>query len=445
MLSYKEHIKQTINLAYPVMIGQLGIISMGVVDSMFVGRIGSAPLAASALGNGFFVLIMVIGLGVSYAVSPLVSISAGAGKHDQFKNLFQQSYIINFLLSIFLMTLTYFASDLLFLLNQPPEVAKYAAGYTKIIGISLVPLMVFQTHKQFIEGFFVMKPAMVIVIAANFINAFAGWLFVYGNLGFPRWELNGAGIATLCSRIFMMAAMIFYCRRNEYFVKYKVNMKKLKPDFNLIKKILSLGLPSGMQYFFEVCAFTFAAVIVGWLGEKQLASHQIVLNLSSIAYMAILGISSSAAIRVGSFVGQKDTGETRKAGFVALQLAFMFMFIVGCIYILFSKNLPELYIKDAAVIAITSKLIWISAFSQLFDGTQAVGVGILRGITDVKIPTIITFIAYWVVALPTAYILSFPAGMGVTGVWLGLMAGLTFSATMLSTRFYIRSKRTIEL
>lgn len=445
MYSIKEHIKQTFKLAYPVMIGQLGIIAMGVVDSLYVGRIGAVPLAASALGNGMFILIMVVGLGVSYAVSPLVSIAAGAGKNENFRNLFQQSFIVNLLLSIFLMLITYFASDILFLLNQPPAVAAYAAGYTKILGISLIPFMVFQTYKQFIEGFFVMKPAMVIVITANVINAFAGWLFIYGNWGFPKGELNGAGIATLCSRCFMMCAMIFYSSRNKYFKEYDVNFKKLTIDIVLIKKILSLGLPSGIQYFFEVCAFTFAAVIVGWYGEKQLAAHQIVLNLSSITYMAILGISSSAAIRVGSFVGKKDIEQTRRAGLVALAMAALLMAFSGAVFISLRNFLPHLYIKNPDVISIASNLLMIAAFSQMFDGAQAVGIGILRGITDVKIPTLITFVAYWLIALPVAYILSTYAKLQVAGVWLGLMTGLVFASVMLGARFIRRSKKVIEI
>lgn len=444
MLTIKQHIKETVSLAYPVMIGQLGIIAMGVVDSLYVGRIGAAPLAASALGNGIFILIMVIGIGVSYAVSPLVSIASGAGKNEDFRNIFHQSFIVNFILSVILAVLTYFASGILFLLNQPAAVVGYAAGYTKILGISLIPFMVFQTYKQFIEGFFLTKPAMIIVISANVINAFAGWLFIYGNWGFPKGELNGAGIATLCSRIFMMAAMILYCRRSVYFKKYDISFKNLHPDFKLIKKILSLGLPSGMQYFFEVCAFTSAAVIVGWFGEKQLAAHQIVLNLSSISYMAILGISAASAIRVGSFVGKGDIAGTRKAGFVSLILAASLMAVSGSVLIMFKNYLPNLYIHNQEVISIASRLIVIVAILQVFDGTQSVGIGILRGITDVKIPTVITFIAYWLIALPSAFILSTVANLKVEGVWLGLMAGLFFAAAMLTGRFYKRSKKLIE-
>lgn len=443
MLSIKEHIKQTVSLAVPVMIGQLGYIAMGVVDSLLVGRVGPVPLAASALGNGLFILILVVGLGVSYAVSPLVSISAGANKTDEFRKIFQQSFIVNVILSFALFLVSFFSANILFYLNQPPEVAKYAVQYTRILSISIVPLMIFQTYKQFIEGFSLMKPAMIIILMANIVNACIGWILIYGNFGMPRLELNGAGTATLCSRIFMMTVLIFYVANRSDFKKMGIDLKSIKPDFRLIKKILALGLPSGLQYFFEVGSFTAAAIIVGWLGTNALASHQIALNLASITYMAILGISSSSAIRVGGYVGKNDISGTRKAGFVSLALAASLMAVSGLIFILFKDSLPLLYIKNAEVIKITSKLILIAAFFQVFDGTQAVGLGVLRGITDVKIPTVITFIAYWIIALPLAYLFSFPLHMGIEGVWIGISSGLIFSAIMLTFRFHIRSKKTI--
>jgi multidrug resistance protein, MATE family len=440
MLSIKDHIKQTISLALPVVIGQLGYIIMGVVDSVYVGRIGAAPLAASALGNGLFFLILVVGLGVSYAISPIVAILVGGGKTSEYRNIFHQSFIVNLVIGFILMVLTFLFSGILYHLGQPIEVTQYAVSYTRILGISIIPVMVFQTYKQFIEGFSIMKPAMYITLFANIINALMGLVMIYGNLGMPRLELSGAGIATFSSRIFMMIAMIVYVVKNEKFRAFEINLKNMKLDFKQMKKLLSLGLPSGMQYFFEVGAFTAAAVIVGWLGTYQLAAHQIALNLASITYMTMVGISSAAAIRVGNFVGKKDIMGTRKAGFVALGLAFSIMSVCGVCFVLLKNVLPALYIDDSAVIKITADLLLIVAFFEIFDGTQAVALGVLRGITDVKLPTIITFVAYWVVALPLGYLLGFPLGFGVQGVWIGLSVGLIVSATMLTLRFILRSK-----
>jgi MATE family, multidrug efflux pump len=213
----------------------------------------------------------------------------------------------------------------------------------------------------------------------------------------------------------------------------------------VIKKILSLGLPSGIQYFFEVGAFSFAVVMVGWLGTKQQAAHQIAINLASISFMAVLGISVAGSIRVGNAVGMRDISETRRAGFTASLLGASVMLVSGLIFILFRNFLPTLYINDQEVISYASSLLIIAALFQLSDGTQAVGIGILRGLTDVKIPTAITFIAYWIVGLPVGYLLGFTFGLNVQGIWIGLLLGLTTSAILLTLRFNSRSKHLVNV
>jgi MATE family, multidrug efflux pump len=213
----------------------------------------------------------------------------------------------------------------------------------------------------------------------------------------------------------------------------------------VIKKILSIGLPSGLQYFFEVGAFSFAVIMIGWLGTNPLAAHQIAINLASITFMVVLGISAAGGIRVGNAVGKKDIIEVRKAGFTAVISGASVMFFCGIIFICLNRFLPTLYIDDEAVIKIASSLIIIAAIFQVSDGTQGVGIGVLRGLTDVKIPTLITFIAYWIIALPVGYLLGFIFHLGVQGVWIGLLLGLTASATMLTIRFNIKSRQLVEL
>jgi len=213
----------------------------------------------------------------------------------------------------------------------------------------------------------------------------------------------------------------------------------------LIKKILSVGLPSGIQYFFEVGAFVSAAYIVGWLGTEQLAAHTIALNISAISYMVTLGLSSAGAIRVGYEVGRKDVVETRKAGFSALIMAVLFMSVSAVILILFRDQLVNIFTTESVVIAVATDLLIVAAFFQIFDGSQAVGIGICRGLTDVTVPTYITFFAYWIVGLPIGYVLGFWANMGVIGVWIGLSLGLITSAVLLNTRFTFKSKNIIAV
>lgn len=444
-MEYKEHVKLTLQLSYPVIIGQLGFIMMGVVDSLMVGTLGSAPLAAAALGNSITLLIFIVGIGVSFAVTPLVAISVGANKYSDCGIFFRQSLLVNLTFGFVLMAVTLICSELLIYLDQPAEVLAPAKSYTRILGLGALPVMLFQTYKQFIEGLSVMKPAMVITILANIINAFTNWTLIFGNLGFPALGLDGAGWATFTSRSFMAISLMLYVMNKKFFKQYDVTFHFKNINLPVIKKILSLGLPSGIQYFFEIGAFSFAVIMIGWLGTEQLAAHQIAINLASISFMVVLGLSIAGGIRVGNAVGEKNVTRVRRAGFTSIFLSLCVMAVSGLIFIVLRNYLPTLYINDEAVISIASSLLIIAALFQLSDGVQAVGIGILRGLTDVKIPTAITFVAYWIVGLPIGYFLAFELGWDVQGVWIGLLAGLTTSAILLTLRFNMKSKHIINI
>lgn len=445
MQSVSVHIKKTLSLAYPVMIGQLGFMMMGVVDSVMVGRVGAAPLAAASLGNSLTLLIFIIGLGTSFAVTPLVAISVGANKFEECGIYFRQSLIVNLSFSVILLAVTFLCADLIVYFNQPPDVVVLATSYTKILGLSVIPTLFFHTYKQFIEGLSIMRPAMIVTLAANIINFIGNWIFIYGNLGFPAYGLDGAGWSTFFSRVFMGVMLMIYVMRTDYYKQFDVSFHFKKINIAIIKRILSIGLPSGFQYFFEVGAFSFAVIMVGWLGTKPLAAHQIAINLASISFMVVLGISSAGGIRVGNAVGQKNILETRKAGFTAILLGAGIMCTSGITFIVLRRFLPSLYIDDKTVISIASSLLIIAALFQISDGVQAVGIGVLRGLTDVKVPTFITFTAYWIIGLPVAYLLGFILHLGVQGVWIGLLTGLTASAIMLTFRFNKRSSTEINL
>ena len=445
MKTFKKHIFQTLELAYPVIIGQLGFIMMGVVDSLMVGKLGSTFLAAASLGNSLTFIIFIVGIGISMAVTPLVAISVGARKFEECGIYFRQSLLVNLIIGFLMMLVVYFLADFITIFGQKKDVVPLAISYTKILSFGAIPLMIFQTYRQFIEGLSIMRPAMIVVIAANLINALVNWLLIFGKLGFPELQLDGAGWATFSSRVFMWLALMIFVMNVKYFKQYDVSFHFKNINFPVIKRILSIGLPSGFQYFFEVGAFSFAVIMVGWLGSKELAAHQIAINLASISFMAALGISAAGSIRVGNEVGRKDISETRKAGFTAIFLGASMMFCAGIIFIIFRNLLPTFYINEKDVIEIASTLIVIAALFQLSDGTQAVGIGILRGLTDVKIPTAITFIAYWIVGLPVGYLFGFILGYGVQGVWIGLLFGLTTSGILLTLRFNAKSKHIITV
>ena len=441
----KKEIISTLSLAYPVMIGQLGIMMMGVVDSIMVGRLGPVPLAAASLGNSLIFVILIIGLGSSNVVSPLVAILVGGKRYSECGVYFRQSLIVNVALSVVMIGVMFFGMNYLHYLNQPPEVTELAITYMSIVALSAFPLMIFQTYKQFIEGLSVMKPAMIISLLANIINAFANWVLIFGKWGFPELGLAGAAWATFSSRVFMAVVIMIYVMRNKKYNAYDVSFHFRGVNIPVIKKIISLGLPSGFQNFFEVGAFSFAVIMIGWIGANELAAHQIAINLASISFMIVLGISQAASIRVGNAMGEQNIANVRKAGFTAIALGASVMSLSGLLFILFNNFLPTLYINDKEVISIASRLIIIAALFQLSDGTQAVGIGVLRGLTDIKGPTLITFVAYWVVSLPVGYLLGFTFNLGVDGIWIGLLIGLTVSAIFLTLRFNYKSRHLIRI
>ncbi len=441
----KLEFKATIRLALPVMIGQVGHMMMGVVDSIMVGQVGAAPLAAAAIGHGLFILILIFGIGVSMAMSPLVAMFVGSGMQERTGTIFRHGFLVNTILGLILSIGGYYFAQILYYLDQPDEVTYRAIQYMQILSLSIIPVMIFQTYRQFIEGLSIMKPAMVVTILANFINIFVNWILIFGNLGAPALGLAGAGWATFTTRTLMAISLALY-------VSYAVRFKPSNPnlhfktvDFKIIRNILKIGVPSGIQYFFEVGAFAGSAVIIGWLGTTPLAAHQIALNLAAISFMFALGISSAASIRVGIAVGRQDIRGVRMAGFSAIILAGLVMGIFGIIFVSFRYFLPALYIDDPAVIDVAASLLIIAALFQLSDGTQAVGIGALRGIADTRIPMFITFFAYWVIGLPGGYFLGFTLQLGVQGIWIALLSALTASAILLTIRFNLKSKHQVRL
>lgn len=443
MNSYKNHIRETVKLAIPVSIGQLGQIMFGVVDSLMVGRVGAEPLAASALVNGLFFLIMVLGIGLSMAVTPLVAIAKGGNRHKECGIILRQSLLVNFVFAIILNAAIYFMAETIPLLGQTPEVTRLAISYMHIISFSVLPFMLFQTYRQFVEGLSDTKPPMYAALTSNVVNAIANYALIFGNFGFPALGLDGAGFATVTTRSFMAAFLIYYVIKSERYKQYDPSLKFKRIDKLIIKKIISIGLPSGFQYTFEVGAFAFAAVMVGWISATAQAAHQIAINLASISYMIVLGISSAGMIRVGGKLGEKDYIGMKRAGVAALILAVLFMFATGVLFVALRYFLPTLYIDDIVVIQIAASLLLITAIFQIADGIQAVGLGILRGLTDVKAPLYIAVFAYWVISLPAAYLLGFSFGYGVIGIWIGLLAGLFSAALLLSIRFIIKSNHYI--
>jgi MATE family multidrug resistance protein len=443
-MAVREQVKTTFLLAYPVMLSQLGQVAVGMADSMMVGRLGALQLAASSLANSIFFVILMFGIGISMGLTPLVSKSFGKGKTHQISRLFSNSLLINFSTSLVLFGIVLLFSQNLSILNQPKEVEVLALPFLLIITASLLPLMVFQTFKQLVEGLSQTKQAMFITITANLVNVFLNWLLIWGNLGFPELGFLGAAWATLISRILMMLLMGTYVLYSKRYKDFSLRILGFKPKWTLCKRILKIGIPTGFQFIFEVSAFSAAAIMMGWIGVNALAGHQIALNLASISYMMATGLATAGMIRVSHYIGKEDFKGMREAGMVAFGMVATFMFVCALLFFLFRFLLPTLYIDDPQVISLAASLLVLAGLFQLSDGIQVVGLGVLRGLEDVKVPTIVTFLAYWGLGLPLGYLLAFKLGFAEKGIWIGLLIGLTLTAGMLLYRFNRLSKKKIN-
>ena len=414
------------------MISQLGHITVGVFDSLMIGKVSVSQLAAVSLATSIFSFILLFCIGLSYGITPLISSSDRGKKYVS--SILYNGMLVNVISCILLVSFVILTKHLLSYLGQDEEVLFHTYSYLDIICISLIPLILFQTFKQFIEGLGFTKPSMYISVISNVINVVLNAVLIFGLFGFPRLEIIGAAYATLISRVIMFLLILIYCLNDRRFSKYILKTKFLV-NLNHIKDIFRIGFASGLQYIFEVGAFSVATVMTGSIGAIHLAAHQIALNLASISYMIASGIGSASMISLSYYDGKRNFEDMRRSGFASFLLVFILMIVSALVFIIFRNYLPVLYVDDSSVINIASTLLIIAGLFQISDGIQAVGLGILRGIRDIKKPTVVTFISYWIISIPLSYFLGIEYGYGVYGIWIGLSVGLTLAAIFHVTRF----------
>ncbi|NIG53047.1 MATE family efflux transporter [Chitinophaga sp. Cy-1792] len=438
---YSSYYKDNFNLAYPVVISQLGHTLVALSDSLIIGHTGKVPLAAVSLGNGLFSIFMVTGIGMSYGLTPLIAQENGRGNRSQIGHLLSNSLVINMTVGVLLSILIYFGSAHLDLLKQEADVVEQARPFLRYLGFSFIPLMLFLTFKQFCEGLGFTRQAMNISIIGNIINIIIGISLVYGLFGLPRMGVVGVGIATFTDRLLMGVTMTIYALRSPRFKAYLQNFNFENIKAATLKKILGIGTPVALQYIFEVSAFSGAAVMVGWMGAAELAAHQIALSLAAMTYMMASGISAAAGIKSGNNFGRRDFKSLRMSAIASYHMVLVLMGTTALLFMFGNHLLPQLYIQDNQVVSIAARLLIIAAFFQLFDGTQVVGLGVLRGLGDVRIPTVITLLAYWVLGIPLGYFLGITLGFGVEGVWWALLLGLLVASVLLFVRFHTKTKK----
>ncbi|MEQ6123820.1 MATE family efflux transporter [Pseudotenacibaculum sp. MALMAid0570] len=442
--NYTKEFKYNWKLAAPVMLGMLGHTFVSFVDNIMVGQLGTAELAAVSLGNSFMFIAMSLGIGFSTAITPLTAEADSAQNGAQAKSVFKNGLVLCFLLGSFLFLGVYFAKPLLYFMKQPEEVVVLAEPYLDLVAFSLIPLIVFQAFKQFSDGLSMTRYPMYATLLANIVNIGLNYVLIFGHFGFPKLGIIGAAYGTLASRFIMVAYVWILLLKKEKSKAFVSNLKVFVLDKLMIRKIISLGTPSSMQMFFEVAIFTAAIWLSGLLGKNPQAANQIALNLSSMTFMIAMGLSVASMIRVGNQKGLQNFRELRRIAFSIFLLGFILAVFFGLIFLIFRHQLPKLYVdlNDAAnfadnieVISIATQLLLAAAIFQISDSIQVMVLGALRGLQDVKIPTLITFIAYWAVGFPISYFLGKEDMYGSYGIWLGLLAGLSTAAILLYVRF----------
>lgn len=431
----------------------LGHTFVAFADNIMVGQLGTAELAAVSLGNSFVFIAMSLGIGFSIAITPLVAEADSAGKKADAKSALKHGLVLCTILGFSLFGIILLSKPLMHLMKQPAEVVALAMPYLDLVAFSLVPLIMFQAFKQFSDGLSQTKYPMYATIIANVVNIVLNYLLIFGSFGFPKLGIVGAAIGTLISRIIMVAFIWFLLKKKQKFHDYVTGFNFRKIEKKVMKKIIDLGFPSALQMFFEVAIFTGAIWLSGVLGKNAQAANQIALNLSSMTFMVGMGLGVAAIVRVGNQKGLKSFRELRRIAQSLFFLTLLLEIIFAVLFLIGRHWLPTIYldvddvtnkVDNTEVIFLAAKLLLVAAFFQISDGIQVVVLGALRGLQDVRIPTLITFIAYWLIGFPISFYLGLYTSFESTGIWIGLLVGLSASAIMLYIRFNYLTKKLIN-
>lgn len=450
---YTREFGYNLRLAGPVILGMLGHTLVAFVDNVMVGQLGTAELAAVSLGNSFMFVAMSLGIGFSTAITPLVAEAEGEGNFSRGKIAFKHGLVLCSLLGLALFTSVFLAKPLMHLMKQPEEVVILAMPYLTYVAISLVPLIIFQAFKQCSDGLSLTRYPMYATLVANVVNVALNYIFIFGHFGAPALGVVGAAIGTLASRIIMIWVLWWLLAHHKKAKWYVRHLRLRLLSSRIFKKILRLGFPSAMQMFFEVVIFTAAIWLSGVLGKNPQAANQIALNLSSMTFMVAMGFSVVAMIRVGNQKGKGAFEELRRIAFSIFLLSVICASVFALVFLIFRDKLPTIYLDledigqlsdNSEVLALAAELMLIAAIFQISDSVQVVALGALRGLQDVFYPTLYTFVSYWVVGFPISYYLGMYTSLASTGIWIGLLAGLTAASFTLLWRFNRLSKRLIE-
>jgi len=440
--TYRATTRALLRLALPVTVVQVGMMTMGVVDTAMVGRVGAADLAAVALGSMYFFLISIFGLGVLMALDPVVAQGAGAQDHEAVARGVQRGLLLALGLGLIASALHYPAASVLAILGQPDDVVPIAGAYVRALIPGILPFFVFSVFRQSLQALHHTRDLVIAIVVANLANVFCNWVLIFGNLGLPALGAQGAGYATSITRWLMTLGLLAVA-----WPLLRPLLLPLRPEIwqrEPLMRIVRIGLPIGLHHELEFGAFGVTALLMGTLGTVEMAAHQIALNIASLTFMVPLGVGAAASVLVGRAVGRGDAAGARRAAAVSLAVGVSFMGTSAVVMLLFPRAIASLYTGLGPVLALAATLIPIAGAFQVFDGTQAVSAGTLRGIGDTRVPMLIGLVGFWLIGLPVSATLAFGAGLGPLGLWWGLVAGLGAVAVLLLLRVRARFRGPLD-
>jgi len=432
----KTEALKTIRLALPIIIGELAQMALHIIDTAMVGAISYKQLAAAALVINAMNIPFVLGIGMTISVSQMVSMAHGKRDSQLVSHYLFNGFVLCLITAVIISLTLVFGRSILLHLGQDAEVVAYALPFMKLMGLSIIPMLLFMTLKQFTDGLEYTRTAMLLSVGSMPVNIFLNWLLIYGNWGCPRQELLGAGYATLITRslIFLVLAAIILKHRT--FRRYvMISPRQWKLRAVTIRELLHIGVPSSLQVGMEAGAFAVSGILIGTISAVAQAAHQIALSCAAFTFMVSMGLAQAGSIRVSNAFGQCDWAKIRVIGKSTLLTALAYGIFCALAFAILRHQLPRFFNSNEEVLELAALLLLFAAVFQISDSTQAIGAGLLRGIKDVRTPTLLIGVAYWVVGLPAGYVLAFRYHLGASGMWLGFIIGLTLAAVFLITRF----------
>jgi multidrug resistance protein, MATE family len=426
-------------LAIPVVLSELGWMTMSVVDVVMVGKLGPAAIGAVGLGNAIYYAPSLFGIGLLLGLDTLVSRSWGARDFDDCHRSLAQAMYIALAFTPVLMLFIVFARPLFTGRGVDPLVGALTRSYAGILNWGTLPLLVYGGFRRYLQGVARVQPVTFALVSANLVNLAGNWVLIYGRLGMPALGVRGSAISTVIARIYMAGVLVYFAWQHERGRGHSLFANWPGPDWTRIRALLDLGIPAAFQVVLEVAAFGAATILAAHLGAVSLAIHEIVLNCAAYTYMVPLGVSAAGAVAVGHAIGAGNPAKARRVGWMAIALGVGFMVFAALLFIVTPRPIIAIYSRDARVLALGAHILLIVAAFEVFDGAQSVATGVLRGLGETKIPMLMNFGGYWLFGLPLGALLCFDLHWGLSGIWTGLTVALITIAVLLVMRWRIAS------